>query len=297
MKMSGLLIAMLSGIIAMLMFGLADVGTAHGIDEGLSETQVGFVFYLVTSGVLWTLVFSRNDRDIWMSWNMIKLLAFFASINFLGYLLFFKAIRAGSVGAMSAIFSIYGPLSIPFSFFVFSEPISIVQIALLLVIFAGVVRVFIKDFDKELGGNMFEQGSLLALLAAILFGVFFPFWDATLVIADAMFLVAVVDTLLCLMFLIAITLESNLNNISTIGPKNEVLILLAGLANACAVIAMTIGFEMTAFTSVIVVLSSSVPVVSVIFGHFVLKGRHKASFWEWVGIAMIVSANIALVFT
>lgn len=294
--MSELIRALLAGVGGMLGWGVADVGTAKGLDDGMTEAQIGALFYIITAIILWGVYIFQTRAWPVITIKLFAVLFVFAQVNYIAYKLFFKSLSLpdSSVGVMSAVFSSYGIFTVPVSVFIFAEIGTPIRWALLLIIPFAIAIVSIPNLRKI---NV-ESGTVYAFAAAVLFGFMFPFWDATLSIGDEILIVAIVDTLIAVIFAVDIYMmeREEFDNIA-FNKGLFIILLFAGGANAFAVISTTWGFATTSLTSVVVVVSSAVPMVSAIIGHLMLRGKHLLSQSQWIGVAMIVIASAALALT
>ncbi len=284
-----LIIAIMSGIGSLIGWGLVDFFSANALKKNkMSEAQATFVLYLITSTILWTIVALTMKNLPHISPISIIQVSIFAFLNVAAYLLFFSALKIGTLGTISTIFATYSVGASFISILFFNEQTTPLRLLSLLIVFVGIAAVCIQDYKSF----KLIKGFRLAIIAAILLSIFFPFLDSFLSNnSGGIFWAALINSIMTIFFLIY--LLSKKEKMTNITKKARVMIF-AGIANAVGVISLNWGFESTSLTSVIVVVSSAVPLVSATLGYYFFKERLHII--QYIGIIIIVS-GMALLFS
>jgi len=285
--MSELFIAITAGLGGMLGWGFSDFFAAKAIKKQKApELEANFTLWAFTSIFLWCLVILSRQPFHPLTFKILFQLIIFAISNMVGYLLFFKALHIGNLSTISTIFSTYAVGATIISIILFGESITAFRLISLLIIFLGIAAVSIQDTTKL----TVIKGLPQILGAAGIFAVFFPFWDSFLGANESViFWVAIVDSLVALFFFIYLRFKEK-KKFSL--PKKHNSIILAAAANTVAVTLTSWGFATTSLTSIVVVVSSGVPLVSAVLGYKFLKERLIPI--QYLGIGAILIGVIFL---
>lgn len=289
--MSELTIAILAGLGGMFGWGFSDFFAAKAIKQTkLSELQANLMLWTITAILLWIIVILDGFTIPPLSIEIIFQLLFFAALNMLAYIFFFKALHIGNLSTISTIFSTYAVGATVISIIIFNESVSSFRLFALLTIFLGVVGVSIQDSSKL----TIIKGLPQILIAVLLFSIFFPFWDQFLSTnnTSGLFWVALVDSLVAILFFFY-TKSKEKPKLKF--SKKYTLIGFAGAANVVAVAATSWGFATTTLTSIIVVVSSAVPLVAALLGVKYLK--EKLIPLQYLGIGLILFGVVLLTFS
>ena len=234
------------------------------------------------------VIFTQQMTAIIVTGTAAFQLIVIALINVGAYLAFYKALSIGNLGTVSTLFATYAVGATVISVLFFAEPTTTARLVALGVVFVGVVMVSINDFKNLTTITGFKW----VMAAAALLSIMFPFWDRYLTNNNGNFLfwVAIVDSLICIVFAVLVIYKGN-----KIPTKGLVTVSLGGLANTVAVAATTWGFATTNLTSVVVIISSTVPLVSATLGYRYFGERLIKS--QYIGILMIASGTALVLST
>lgn len=161
------------------------------------------------------------------------------------------------------------------------------------IIFCGV---FLTSFDpKQLKKDVkqksnLKKGIISAIGAVIVFMFWYPLWDQYISDKNWIGLVLVLrifNSLVVLIYMLATKMKILVKD-------KEVFfwLIITGLLDAIACIAMTWGFGASTYTSVVTVLGSAFMVPTLVMARIFLK--EKLTPLQWVGILGIVSGLICM---
>jgi drug/metabolite transporter (DMT)-like permease len=290
-----LLIALLAGVGGMLGWGLADFFAKKAIDE------IGDILVLVWGHVFgaagliaiatWRataaspLAFPENLRA-WLT------LALFGVGQAVIYLLVYRGFGKGPVGLLAPIFASFSGLTAVLSILIFGEVIRGFLPIALPVTFAGVLLI---NLDAEaLRSKRFRFGQIGGIkevgIATFLAGWWTLLWNKFVGGKDSLSYVLWMYGFMTL----AILTFALIRRINFGGIRSNLWTLLAliGLCEAGAYLAITFGYSVTRFTSVIAILSGGFSLPTIILARLFL--REKITVSQTVG-ALIVIGGIMLV--
>lgn len=277
-------IAVISGLMSMLGWGLADFFTKKTVDkiDSLRTLFWSQLFAMITIPIYLLLNF-QLPTFTFQTILYTLILSFFSTF---GILLFFRGLSKGKAGVISPVYSSYAAFAVLTSFFIFHEVIIGLTWLGLGIIFLGLI---LASFDyKELKKIDFElrdlsKGIPETLLAAILMGLYFPFWDRFLTNEGWPFFLLLSGVFSSLiLFIISFFRKSDLKI------KDKKLwkwLFLIGIFNWGGFIFLIWGFELTRFTSIITLLSATSPVVVITLARIFLK--EKLSLTQKLGIGLL----------
>jgi drug/metabolite transporter (DMT)-like permease len=277
--MSDLTIAFLAGIVGMIGYGLADYYSFCAINKKqLTEMQASFWLFLFSSIIVWGAVIIFDTERVSLSLETVLLLVLFALMNVAPYLLFFIALSHGQLSVISSVFAIYPLATMAFSVLFFGEKLIIYQIAAIFIGCAAVIALSIVD----IGAFRVVRGFHQVVLAAIIIGAFFPMWDSLISKGAEIYLAAILDSMIALILgLLVITKERfQLNGIG--------YIFRGSILNSVAIMGVSLGLANSNLTSIVVMLSSAVPVISFTLGVFLLQ--EKPNLLNYVGLGLFLIA-------
>jgi len=281
---TGLLIAILGGLGAMLGWGISDFFAKKSVDK------VGYLvslFWMQTFGLLPLLIYLIIKFDLSnFSFNQLPTVILLGLIDIIGYLMFYKALEKGKVSIVSPITASYSAFSVLISALAFHELITGKMFLFLGIIIVGILltSVDLQEFNKV----GFDKKDLLkgvpeALIGVALFSIWFPFWD-NFVSGGNWLILLILLRLVSSLFLLGLIKKNN----STIKIKDlNVVRWLAviGLLDAIAYITLTWSYSSSSYTSIISVLSATFSLPTLILARIFLKEKIKPN--QIGGIALI----------
>ena len=272
-----LLIAVIAGLIAMFGWGFADFFAKKTID------RIGSVPSLV-----WAHLFGTLALLIFILYQIIiagQLRAYLpAEINIWGGLLFFGALQAivyllayegfgkGQLAVLNPVFASYSGLAVVISIIIFKEKSNLHLLLALAAIFTGVLLLNIdtkalKLKSFRIGTPGFNYVALAALLAAF----WQVFWDKFIHNQNWIF-----NTLLMYIFMtLTAFIVARLQRINLHVPKKGpwILLVLIGLCEVTAYLALSLGFSVTSFTSIVIILAGAFSLPTIILARTFLKEK------------------------
>ena len=225
--------------------------------------------------------------------EIIWKIALLAVIDMGGYLFFYRALEKGKVSIVGPIVASYSALSVIIMAIFLGEKLSLPIIFFLSIIFIGIIIISI-DFNELSNYGIrkedFTKGVPEAILGALLFSVWFPFWDKLSAGQDWLVLVLILRTISSL-FLLLFLKTSN----KEVVVRDKVVfrwLIIIGLLDAIAYAALTWGYGSTNYTSIIIMLSATYSVPTLILARIFLK--EKLQNFQKIGIFLILLGIAAL---
>lgn len=284
-------IAIISGILSMLGWGLADFFAKKTVDK-IDDLRVLF----------WSQIFGTIPILIYLLFNpeipnfTLQTTSYLLVLSFLitfGILLFYRGLGKGKASVISPIYSSYAAFAVIVSFLVFHEFIFGLTWLGIGIVFLGII---LASFDyKEFRSMDFElkdlsKGVPETLIAALIIGLSLPIWDKFL--SDSGWpvfnLLNNLITSLIILF-ISLSKKSSLR----IEEKGIWLwLFIVGIFTSGAFLTLVWGFSKTSFTSIISVLSAASPVVVIILARIFLKER--MSLTQKLGVVLVLLGLIII---
>lgn len=286
-----LIIAIIAGLVAMLGWGTSDFFAKKTVDK-IGDTVA--LFWMQTIGLIpLILFFLYNYNSTGLSWSITLPVIIFAIIDASGYLLFYKALERGKVSIVSPIVGSYSAFSVLISALVLGEHLSISIIVVLAMIILGILLTSL-DFE-EIKKDGFDKKDLVkgvpeAIIAVALFSVWFPFWDNFVSHHDWLFAMLLLRAATSV-FLLGVAKASKLSIVT----KDKQIIkwlIIIGFLDVIAYLALTWGYGVTSYTSIISVLSATFSLPTLVMARVFLKEKLKLS--QWGGIALIMGGILLL---
>ena len=287
---SELFIAILAGLGGMLGWGFADFCAKKTIDEmgDIASLTWGHIFgtSILFTFVLYKVIFTGyviifpSSIDTWI------ILLFFGLLQAAVYFFLYKAFGKGQVSILSPIFATFSGITAVLSIIFFGEQVSQSLIFSLIIVFSGIILVnldinFIKNrsilFSKVLGLREIVVATLLASLWTLLWGKFVNGQDWLL------------STLLMYGFMtLAILVIAKYQKVNLFMKNKSILkfLLLIGLGEVVAYLAISFGYSNTAYISIIALLSSAFSLPVMILARIFLK--EKITTIQTVGSIVII---------
>jgi drug/metabolite transporter (DMT)-like permease len=290
----GLTLAIIAGLAAMLGWGTADFFAKKSIDK---VGHVTSIFWMQALGIIPLVFFVFWSGFSWsqLTQSTILLILFFAAIDAVGYLMFYKALEKGKVSIIGPIVASYAGFSVIISTIFLGEKINLTTGILLAMIFAGII-IISTDINEIIKGNFkkqdFVNGLPEALLGVVLFSIWFPFWDKFITgknWLEMLFLLRIVMSLMLLFYSGAIREKLILKDKKVFG-----WLLVVGILDVLAYFALTWGYSVSSHTSIIIMLSSIYSVPTLILARLYLNERLNK--FQIFGIGLILLGVAALAF-
>jgi drug/metabolite transporter (DMT)-like permease len=285
-----LFIAIGAGLGGMLGWGVADFFAKKTID------RIGDTSSLVWSHLFGTLLFIgialslshlRQQpllipRDI-QTWALLGL---FGAMQAAVYLLVYRGFGKGQVAVLNPVFSSFSGLTAALSILVFGEHVGAYRLLALGIIFAGILMTSI-DIEALRSSRLrlaYIPGLKEVALATVLAAVWTILWDQFVAGKDwasyALFMYAFMTT--------AIVIVSRLQRLrpSVVPPDVWKFLILIGLCETAAYLAISLGYSETSLTSVVVLLSGAFSLPTIILARTFL--RERTTMAQTVGTITII---------
>lgn len=283
--MNNLSIAVLTGIGAMIGWGFSDFFSAAALQKNkISESLGTFLLYLITTIILWLALIITNQPFGNLDFNSFLQIIIFALLNVAAFTLFFKALKIGQLSIVSTLFSTYPIGASVISILFFAEATNILRIVALGIVIFGIIFISLRNLTTI----KTPRGLKEVLLASILLAIFFPLFDQFLQFhPQSFFWSAMIDTIMTVILFI---------NLKKNNKKNKIILnknmILSGIFNSLGILAIAYGLQQTNLTSVVTVISGTVPLISVSLGYFIFK--EKLTKLQYFGIAAILIGSFVL---
>ncbi len=278
-------IALISGISAMVGWGLADFFTKKTVDK-IDDFRTYFWTNIIGMIPLVAyLIFNFQIPDL----NLLTVL-YVLLLSFLptfGILLYFRGLSKGKASVISPVYSTYAAFAVLISFLIFNEAIVGITWLGLGIIFLGTLLASFdyNEFKKiDFEARDLTKGVKETLIAALIIGIYFPLWDQFLANDGWGFFL-----LLTYVFPVFILLSFSKLKKKKIRVKNKSLwkwLLIIGILNTVAFLFLIWGFEKTKFTSIISVISATSPIITISLARIFLK--EEISLTQKIGIVLVL---------
>jgi drug/metabolite transporter (DMT)-like permease len=292
--MNPIQIALFGGMMGMFGFGISDFFAKKTID------RIGAfrcLFYSQIIGAGFASVYLAHDSSLpvlsVLTISCILLLGAFLAI---GYLALFKAFEAGKASIVSPIVSSFAIISAGVSFFFFGESFSRIKILALGLVIFGIVlaSLDIRDLRNGYSTAVLSKGVTQALVAALVFGIFFPFWDRFVEGEGWAVWIILERGIIATVLLVYSTLTGKEANL----PRQRPIILglfLIALFDAVAIFGSTWALNASVdTTSIVAAVSSAHPLVTSSLAFALLKERLLVN--QYIGIVVIISGLVCFPF-
>lgn len=291
-----LLIALGAGLGGMLGWGFADFFAKKTIDEiGATASLVwGHIFGVLALAVIALYQFVAFQKIIFIPHGAkeLGLLAFFGVLQAFIYFLVYRGFSKGQLAVLSPVFASYSGLAALFSVLVLGEAIRGNFLLALGVIFVGILLV---NIDGEalrmkritlLGAPGLKEVGSAALLAAF----WTVSWDRFIGGKDWVSYPLVMYVFIALAaWLISRWQRTNL----TVARRGLwKFLILIGVCEVAAYLAISLGFSSTQHLSIVAILSSAFSLPAMALAYVFLKERMSAV--QTVGGAIIVAGIVLL---
>lgn len=273
---SGVSTAIFAGLLVMFGWGLADFFAKKTIDA------IGDVVSLVWAHICGSLALGFLIGYFWLTGRQFvlpkdisswSLLAFFGALQALVYLLVYKGFGKGQIALLNPIFASFTGLVALVSITVFGEKASFLHLFVFIVIFIGILMISIDT--KALRIKKLRIGKIAGLkevgFATILAAVWTLSWDKFVGGKDWLSYAA----LMYLFMTLVMWLVAKVENVKLSFKKTQIwkFLVLIGICEAGAYVALSLGYGTTSFTSVVALISGAFSLPTIILARIFLKER------------------------
>lgn len=284
--LSNFQIAIVTGLAAMVSWGLADFFVKKTVDK-IDEVKTQFwsqIFGLIPMIIYLVLDFELPP----FNFGLLSFLLVLSVFDTFGILLFFRGLRKGKASVISPIYSSYAAVAVIISFVIFGELIAGFAWIGIGVIFLGIILASfnykeIREMDFEL--KDLSKGVPETLLAALIIGIFFPLWDS-LFVGQGWVVFIILNSVVMTLTLLVKSLIGK-TSLAVEDKSCWKWLFLIGIFSWGAWLSVIIGFKLTKFTSVISVLSAASPIIVVVLARTFLKER--MSLTQKLGVVFLLA--------
>ncbi len=292
---SDLAIAIFAGLGGMLGWGLADFFAKKTIDE------VGDTVSLVWAHIFGTValliiflvqVFNHNPNTVLPTNSSVWLgVAFFGVLQAVVYLLVYRGFGKGQVAVLSPIFASFSGLTAILSILIFHELVSADRLFILFGIFVGVLFLSLDlNALRERRFSIHSPGSREVLLATLFAAFWTLFWDRLIGDKDW-----ISFTFFMYLFMtIALLVYSYWKKINLKISKSYIwkFLILIGVCEVGAYLAISLGYSATQYTSIVALLSGAFSLPVIILARIFLK--EKVNKTQTLGSLIVIMGIVLL---
>jgi len=288
------LIAILTGLAAMLGWGFADFFAKKTIDK------IGSIVSLVWAHLFGTLALALvalyqsvivgqqiSVPNNLQSWGLLLI---FGTLKAVVYLLAYEGFGKGQLAILNPVFASYSGIAALLSIIVFGEIVRGHILVALALVFLGILLLNmdtqilkLKRFNVIPGFREVGLASLLAAIWTIGWDKFVGGQDG---LSYALFMYGFM-TLAAFVFS-----KIKRINLSVVKPNLWKFLILIGVCEVVAYVALSVGFSTTSYTSIVVLLSGAFSLPTILLARVFLK--EKVSAIQTIGSLIIISGIIIL---
>lgn len=286
-----LLLAIFTGLGAMLGWGFADFFAKKTIDE---IGDLPTIFWGQFIGIFpLTVLFLVNSNLSNFTFNKLDpvIIILFGVVSGVSYDILYKAFGKGEVSILSPIFASYTGAVVLLSAFLFGEQIPTLRWLALGIIFLGILLTCInpKGIMESFKKTSQVKGLPEVLTALLIFSLWLVLWSHF--VGDKSWIlilfvrIAAAFTLLVMAHRKGISLMVN-------NRKLWKFLILIGFFDVSAFSLVSVGFSATSFTSIIAMLSGAFSLPTIILAHIFLK--EKATIIQTIGGLTVIAGIVIL---
>jgi drug/metabolite transporter (DMT)-like permease len=288
-------IAVVAGLGGMFGWGLADFFAKKTIG------QVGYVVSLVWAHGFGTMFFVliavldwfvRGETHVAPNMQTLGLLAVFGALQALIYFLVYRGFEKGQLALLNPVFASFSGVTALLSIALFGEVTTAGRAGGLVVIFAGIVLI---SFDVEAlrsGRVRFTRvpGLKEIALATLLAAFWTLFWGRAVAGNDWLSYAVIMYAFMTIAMVVGAKLTRA--DLRIRGKAPWTLLLLVGLCETAAYLAISLGYSYTRLISVVALLSGAFSLPTIILARAFLKERTTVA--QAVGGFTIVLGTVLL---
>lgn len=288
-----LIIAILSGLGAMLGWGLSDFFAKKSVDKIGPLTSL---LWMQLWGIIPLIfIFFQNYSITNIPKINIPTVMLLALADSIGYYMFYKALEKGKVSIIGPIVASYAAFSVIFAMLFFKETISSGALVSFAIIILGIIITSI-DYDElkkeKLKLKDIKNGIPEAIIAVLIISAIFPLWGRFTSNYD--WIVSLLYLRIFMSLSLFIFALINKEKIIVKDFKINRWLVLIGLFDVIAYITLSWGYSNSNLHSIITVLSSTFSIPTLILARIFLKEKIKGL--QLLGIITILIGIIILSF-
>lgn len=286
-----LLIAIFTGLGAMLGWGFADFFAKKTIDQVGDLATLFWAQFIGIFPLAALFLLNSDISNITFQKFDPFIIVLFGIVSAVSYDILYKAFGKGEVSILSPIFASYAGVVVLLSAFIFGEQIQALRWLALGVIFIGILITCIdpKSIMNSIKKTKQVKGLPEVLTALIIFSLWLVFWSNYVGDKSWIFIlfvrIAAAFTLLVMAHYKGINLMVN-------NRKLWKFLIFIGIFDVMAFSLVSVGFSKTSYTSIIAMLSGAFSLPTIILAHVFLK--EKATIIQTIGGLTIIAGIVFL---
>lgn len=271
-----ILIAILAGLGGMLGWGLADFFAKKTIDKIGDTASLAWGHIFGTLALITAVIVSLTKGNLFVFPDNVSIwfgLIFFGVLQAIVYLYVYKGFGKGHVSLLSPVFASFSGITAILSILIFKEVVSLYLIIGLIVLFLGIILINTEAEKFHISKINFIQipGFKEVGIATILAALWTLFWDKFIGGADWLYYTFYMYTIMTLTILLVVYVKK-----IPMAVKDTRLwkfLVLIGVTEVIAYVAISWGYSATLHTSVIALLSGAFSLPVLILARLFLNER------------------------
>lgn len=296
MQQELLLIAIFAGLAAMFGWGFADFFVKKTVDKVGSFVTMVWAHLFGTIALCLVALFQvfilkntlvlPNDLGTW------GVLMFFGTLQAVIYLLVYEAFEKGKLSILNPIFASYSGVAAFISIAILGEVIGLPIIFSLAVISSGILLLNLDPKELKLRRLSLKStpGLKEILSAAFLAAIWTVLWDRAVGGQDWVSYALFMYGFMTLAAIIIAKVKKV--NLSMKKPELLKFLVLIGVCEVIAYLAISLGFSATSYTSVVAVLSGAFSLPTIILARVYLK--EKVTTIQTIGTFVIIAGIVTI---
>lgn len=283
-------LGLLAAFGAMIAWGLGDFFIQR------STRQIGDIESLAWIGLIGSiglLPWVLPEIGLLLATNNLGFLVILGVLGFLIAMLNFEGYKQGKLSVVEVILEIELPITVAFGIFFLAESVSLIQLAVMALVFVGVVLIALPSLSVSPAVKKIERGVLLAFLAAIGMGTI-NFLTGIGAKNISPFLVIwipwLVFTLICFAL---IAQREGFARFFQNGLKYKKTVIAEGVLDTAAWVFFAIALSQN-LVSITTAITESYPAIGVLLGVWFNKEKIKSH--QIAGAVLAIGSSIALAF-
>jgi drug/metabolite transporter (DMT)-like permease len=282
-------LSILAAFGAMLCWGVGDFFIQR------STRNVGDFESLAFIGIIGSIIFfpfALSELHLLFSIQIIALLFFIGVFSFFPALLEFEGLKKGKLSVIDLVMTVELPLTVLLGILLFNEALSLLQFALILLIFLGIILVSVNSFSNLFSFKL-EKGVIFVFVGSIamaFLNFFIAFGSRTVSPLMVMWVPSIVFTGISLA---VIWKRKGLTRFSNDIIKFKKSLLAMGLLDNLAWFFFAVALFSNGL-SITTAITESYPVIAVFFG--VIINKEKIVLHQYAGIILTLISSFGLAF-
>lgn len=275
--------------LAMLCWGFGDFFIQRSIKKVGSIESLAWIGIIGSVGLLPLVV---KDLHLLQSSFNILLIVGLGIISFVSAIFDFKALKAGKLSVVDVVIEAELPITIALSFIFLKEILSTQQAIIILFILFGIVLTAIRSFSHF--RSRIEKGVLLALIAAIFFGILNVSLGFSSKLISPILVIWGSWVVYTIITLVVIVYKKGFKKFIAHGSKNKKLLLITGVIDTAAWVFYALALS-KAEISIVTAITESYPAIALFLGVWINK--EKVLLHQYAGAVIAIVCSILLSMT